>query len=426
MSDDFVRDLELELAAAARRRAAGGREPRRLPAAPWARRRLPVLAATLVAAALVPVVALIAGGGGSRVGDRGDTSPPPASVNTVPLLDSLPPARDCGGAAIRVRSDVDDLALLRREQRSGDLLPDVPETLPVRTFAIEEMRRALPDPAVFVVPAHGVPLGRSCRTGEGAGVCLVELDRRYRCFPRAALVRGEVLMRLGDGRVAGLAPDGVGAVVLNGVETPVRGNAYLSAEPEARETVELALEGAERCAPALSDRVAARLPLLGQDAAAPLPTAAQGAIEREIDRNEARPVAAVRLDAAVSWGERDRLSVWLVPAVSETAGRECAPADGACVVAIPDGAPADAVCAAPLAADVRSAPLAGGRTMVFGLVDPDVTGMRARDGIGRADDEVLVPAHDGVVGGVAPFDGDGQLFLEPVRDESRQTGAGGS
>ena len=51
---------------------------------------------------------------------------------------------------------------------------------------------------------------------------------------------------------------------------------------------------------------------------------------------------AIATDAAVLWGERDRIAFWIVPVVSRDADGACAPADGACLVAIPEQGNADA------------------------------------------------------------------------------------
>ena len=111
-------------------------------------------------------------------------------------------------------------------------------------------------------------------------------------------------------------------------------------------------------------------------------------------------------------GERDGLALWIVPAVSRGGDGPCAPADGACVVvALAGGRPPDAVCQAPPRADVRYAPLGDDRGVVFGFVDPGVTGLRVVAG----DEETTMRARSGVVGGVARFPFAPGVFLEPVR-----------
>ena len=120
---------------------------------------------------------------------------------------------------------------------------------------------------------------------------------------------------------------------------------------------------------------------------------------------------AIDTDRAAFWGERDGLALWIVPAVSRRGDGPCAPADGACVVALAGGRPPDAVCQAPPRANVRYAPLGDDRGVVFGFVDPGVTGLRVVAG----DEETTMRARSGVVGGVAQFPFAPGVFLEPVR-----------
>jgi hypothetical protein len=167
------------------------------------------------------------------------------------------------------------------------------------------------------------------------------------------------------------------------------------------------MEGAG-CTHPLSETVADRLPLLDQPQGQPLPSAGAAAL-----RDWEWQFSAIATDAAALWGERDGVAIWIVPVVSRAdGGGPCAPADGACVVALPDDGDADANCQAPLKTNIRWAPLAGGRTLVFGFAENGTTGERVVSG----NEEAVVPARDGVLGGVLPFRVGSPPVHQPLRD----------
>ena len=91
------------------------------------------------------------------------------------------------------------------------------------------------------------------------------------------------------------------------------------------------------CTPAPSDALVDRLPLLDGGERAPLPREGVALM-----RDWEWQFRAIATDAAVLWGERDRIAFWIVPVVSRDADGACAPADGACLVAIPEQGNADA------------------------------------------------------------------------------------
>jgi hypothetical protein len=76
---------------------------------------------------------------------RAVAPPPPASAVTVPLLDSLPPARSCRQEPLGLRSGLSEVAVLRGRQHAPDAIADPAEFLPIRTFDARDPRRVLAD-----------------------------------------------------------------------------------------------------------------------------------------------------------------------------------------------------------------------------------------------------------------------------------------
>lgn len=159
---------------------------------------------------------------------------------------------------------------------------------------------------------------------------------------------------------------------------------------------QLVQSGADGCrravAPQLLERVAAlRRP---PDRGLRLPAVAHDAL------------AGLRLDAIVDAGARfatvsEEVEFWVVPVVP-LGSRACAPADGACVVAITRDERAAAECAIrderPRDA-TRLAPLLEGHAAIFGIVPDGVSGARVT--IAGLTEEV--EARDNVIGAVLPF-----------------------
>ena len=113
-------------------------------------------------------------------------------------------------------------------------------------------------------------------------------------------------------------------------------------------------------------------------------------------------VDAVVEDRARFWGGGDGVDFWAVPVVPK-GGRECAPASGVCIAAVPEHARADAHCVWGernlRKASWRLGPLLPGNAAIYGIVPGDVTGARVTIG----DLSAPVDARDGVIGGTLPF-----------------------
>jgi hypothetical protein len=416
MSDDFVRDLELALADAARRRAA--RRGRRLIVRNPV--RWPVPASAVAATAVIVIVAAIALAVMLRdAGPPGDQRPvPPPSGVTLPLPATLP-AASCHDLAVRdepAARRFPDIALLHSPQGEADAIepPQGNEItwLPIRTFDPAETRRA---GQVVVIPTLGVPDERRCGSDRGPGICLVDADRHFRCFTAAQVAGGAAVARTADGSVVGIVPDGIERVTLSAggkrATADVIANVYeaqLGIPAGIRLHVAPARPGCEHpLAPELLDRVGAlsRPDEVGH----PLPRAA-----RELLREWGWQLDAVVLDQARFWGGGEDAEFWVVPVVPRSA-EPCAPATGACIIAVTSDHRGDGHCLwgeQMRPGTWKLGPLWPDRAVLLGLVADGTTGVQVT--IDRH--TARVDARDDVVAGVVPFpyrDG-AQIDVEPL------------
>jgi hypothetical protein len=429
VSDDFVRDLEDELAAAARFRATHPR--RRFP-------RVPVGALIAVATAAAVVIALIGLTGGERERPADRTTPGPAPSTVTANLVPMQPLRDCAtpGAERLPAPPIRGVGLLARPQREGDALPFEAARLPLGGFEPGATRRTTPGRLVgdlHVVPSGHVSAINRCGEDDGPGACLAAAARHFACFTAADIGIGRAVALVRDGVVAGLVPDGITRVTLAGHGAPVtvavRDNVYEAGLDEIAGTgIQLMFGRAEdgcgrKVAPDLLLRVTALLE--PAQPGLPLPDAALDVLNEWM-----WALDAIVVDGARYWGGGDGVDFWVVPVVPSGSAR-CAPATRVCVVAVPQVADADAHCVLGRnrdGMDWRLGPLLRDRAVVYGVVPDGIDEGQVTIG-GRS---ARVEAGLNVIGGVVPFPyrrgSDVRLIREgPLTPEPRVivVGAGG-
>jgi len=399
--DRFIDDLEEELVEAARFRAT--RPRRRSPHVPA---RALAVAAGLALVAVVAAVAL--GRGGDE--DRAANATPPPADGFHPLVPMLA-AVDCGGRAVRdepASTVMPDIGLLQRAQRPDDALPDdLLDGLPVGALDRSEPRLARDrrlTTRVHVVPSMAVSEDGRCDSNAGRGLCLVD-ERRgsFRCFGLTDVRAGRAVTRTPDGPIVGVVPDGIRRVIVTArgivmAPVPVIDNVYeadygvLAGTPV---RIELPLP-AGGCARTVSSKLLERVAALRR-----APQAGHRLPQAAIDhlRGPDRRLGAIVADAARFWGARAGVEFWVVPAVP-SGKRGCAAASRVCVVAVPEGARADAWCDDPANREGwRLAPLYAGNAVVLGIVPHRATGAR----VTIDDRTATVDARDNVMAGVLPF-----------------------
>jgi hypothetical protein len=294
---DFIAELEAELVAAARRRAT--------------RRRVswPRLVPAIAAVAAIALLAIVV----SRVGDprpAGERpAPPPADSVIVELPPAAPPVTDLPCTRDRRwKTAAPPLAIFARPRAAGDDVPLGTDWLPT-AYADRNAARRTGLGAVWLVPVAGV--GPPCAPASDTpapGACLVDGNTppMAHCFPYADIAAGRAIMSVRAGRVAGIAPDGVQSVQVNGAFVPVRDNAYEAELPgvEAGDEVRVELVPAVRCEP--SQAAYGAVPALVEGAQREPPRALEDAMAGLGSRG------AWRAHARVVVG-RYGVNVWVVP-----------------------------------------------------------------------------------------------------------------
>jgi hypothetical protein len=346
--------------------------------------------------ALVAVLALRGGDGESAPGER--TAAAVALPENVRFrLPAMQPLASCGRPVEQAFEDTGRIALLRRPQRDGDVLPFDPGRLPIRTFDPSATRRAS---GVHVVPSTDVSASGRCGAHVGPGLCLVAAAREFRCFTAVEVEWGRAVARTGAGTLVGIVPDGVARVTIADDGAPVAAdvvdNVYRAELPvPAGEGIEVAFHGAgdggcrRRVAPELLAEVALLLDRPRDNER--LPRSAREALTHW-------PIAAIHGGGARYWGGGDGVDFWAVPVVPW--GRPaCAPASRVCIVAI-TGLGAVAEC--DLGRRGRNWWLGQRfpeRAMMFGTVPDGVTRVR----LTHRGETAEIAAHDNVFGGSLPW-----------------------
>jgi hypothetical protein len=252
---DFLDDLGEELDAAARRRA------RRRPAFAfgWSRRTLAVAVAAAVAIVSVPAAAVTGVFSGS-------SEPLPRDLTQPGVVDlGGPPCVIKDGRKLRTTTAQPPpeltalLAVLRRPQQASDRLSpkalDRLAALPVDGVNPDTIRLAtsLDGRRIYLVPAQNIryfpplPDTEGCKRMQApspkpaAGVCLVERgsDGGATCSGVEAIGRGLSMLTHGRTLVAGIAHDGVRAVIWRvhrgrgflDTRIPIRNNVYAATVP---------------------------------------------------------------------------------------------------------------------------------------------------------------------------------------------------
>jgi RNA polymerase sigma-70 factor (ECF subfamily) len=412
----FIRDLEEELVEAARFRAA---RRRRRPAMPRVR-GAPAAAAGLGLVALAAALALGRGDDPDRAVDARRATPPGGTVALPPMLATA----DCRGVEARKEPSAEllpDIGVVTYQRNDDDALSrELTGPLPLATLDPREPRvagaRRLRT-RLHVVPSLGVSSDASCVPDDGPGVCLVvEQTRSFRCFPIAAVRAGRALTLTPHGPIVGIVPDGIGRVTVTAGDRTASPRVYdnvyevqLEVPTGARVRVELTHPGAGGCERAVSPELLARVATLRREPEQGfrLP---QAGLERLREESQ---LDAVVEEGARFWGGGDGVEFWAVPVVLPGA-KECAPADGVCVVAIPEDDRADAECGLRPGRDLehwRLAPLLPENAGIYGTVPDGVTGARVTFRTLTAQ----VEARDNVVGGVLPFPWVSGMRVELVR-----------
>jgi hypothetical protein len=410
MSHDFVRDLEEELVAAAAFRAARRRRP---PRAGRGIAPLRAAGALLVAAAVVTVVAVavlaLVRGGGERTADD-PPAPPPGITLPLPAMLPLPacdeePARDEPAADL-----LPPMAVFERPQTEPDGMPV--DAIPVASFDHRESRRPgreTLETEFTLVPSRSVRRDGTCtpRGDDGPGLCIVAglaEPAAVRCFTATEVAAGRAVAQLGPALLIGAVPDGVTEVTLTwrgrSVTAAVVENAYEAVVPGVRpgERVTVALAADDECRPSVAPALRDRITALHEPAQPgnPLPRAALETLNWWVWQLD-----GIAVDGARHWGGGAGVDFWVVPVVPKGGG-ECAPATHVCVVAVPEGAAADAQCVLEWPDDGelwRIGPLLPHRAVIYGVVPDGTTGARVTIGGKTAE----VDARANVVGGVLPF-----------------------
>lgn len=240
--NDFIADLEAELVSAARRRATR----RRLP-------RLRLVPAIAVAAAALAAMFVVGALDRSQTAD--DRPAPPAgegiAVTIPPALGAQETERcpHLDGWTAYAPGD-STLAVFRRPETAEDALPARVDWLHASVVDADNARRVADD--LWLVPA----MGFDCDGAQNAldpGVCLVaESGPVARCFSDTAIAAAKAVAVTRRGAVAGIVPDGVTGVEIDGVQATVADNAFEASLPgvTAGDHVQVRLVGApKRCGP---------------------------------------------------------------------------------------------------------------------------------------------------------------------------------
>ena len=256
---DFLDDLRQELDHAARRRARGGF----VPSARWSRRTLVLAAALAIAAVAVPAAAVTGVftsspapapvANGTQPGLVGLGRPCSSQTRKLPLTSEPPPA------AVR-----QVLAVFRRPQQPQDKLPAAVlqrlSGLPIQSVNPDSVRLAVKAKGlrIVLVPSDNVryrealPNTKDCKRFKAPpippapGVCLLERggSGAGSCNTTEAIRRGLTMLTSGGSKhgtthVAGIAPDGVRAVIWRvrrghgflDTRIPVHNNVYAANVP---------------------------------------------------------------------------------------------------------------------------------------------------------------------------------------------------
>ena len=415
MSDDFVRDLEEELVAAARYRAGRRRHRVRLPRP--ARRSVggALLGAATVAAIVALAAFALSRGDDDRAAVERRATPPPAGL-VVPLVPMIESA-SCRGLEVRDEpafAYAGGIGLFERAQRKADSIPpprgNVVTWVPVRTFDPSESRLAgykrLPT-IVHAFPSLGVSTDGDCTSDDGPGICLVEVERDFRCFTSAQVLGGGAIALSPDGWAIGIVPDGIDKVDLTArgktttaevVENVYAARLGVPAGSDVR-VAPAALPAGCTSTLAVAPELLERVAVLGRPAEAghPLPRPALASV-----REWQWQLDAIFADGARFWGGGEEVEFWAVPVVPRAA-KACGSATGVCIVAVTSEGRANSHCIwdkADLRAGTwRIGPLFSDRAVDFRH--------RARRRDRRAGDDRIpargVDARDNVIGGVVPF-----------------------
>jgi hypothetical protein len=200
------------------------------------------------------------------------------------------------------------LAVFARPRLGGDDVPLGTDWLPTAFADANAARRAGPGD-MWLVPAFGI--GAPCASTTDpvdVGVCLVQggSPPLAGCFSDADIAAGRAIMFVRSGHLAGIAPDGVQAVQVNGAFVPVRDNTYQAELPgvKAGDDVRVELVPAVRCEP--SQAAYGAVPALVEGVRRERPRALEDAMARLGSRG------AWRSHARVVEG-RDGVNVWVVP-----------------------------------------------------------------------------------------------------------------